>query len=65
VQVTARAHDGGQRLSVSVAMRWGDMDAYGHINLAFVDEATGRLLRLTEGQRDRLAPYVGAGVFAR
>ncbi|GAA4655667.1 acyl-CoA thioesterase [Arthrobacter cryoconiti] len=25
-------HDGGARLTVHVPMRWGDMDAYGHIN---------------------------------
>ncbi|MDQ0260346.1 thioesterase family protein [Sinomonas atrocyanea] len=31
--------------------------------LAFVEEATGRLLRLTEDQRRRLEPYVGAGLF--
>ncbi|GAB2753081.1 acyl-CoA thioesterase [Sinomonas soli] len=31
--------------------------------LAFVEEVTGRLLRLTEDQRRRLEPYVGAGLF--
>lgn len=160
---SAQAHDGARRLRVDVPMRWGDMDAYGHINnvqivrmleeariaafgppggtgaagveplvplfsavpdgtlalvvehrvrylrpldyrnvpaqvdvwvsglkaaaltldyvvhdpvdghecvrattqLAFVDEPTGRLMRLTDDQRARLAPYVGAGLFSR
>jgi hypothetical protein len=30
-----------------------------------VEEATGRLLRLTEDQRRRLEPYVGAGLFRK
>ncbi len=34
-------------------------------SLAFVDERSGRLLRLTEEQRGRLAPYVGKGLFER
>ncbi|MEA5454089.1 thioesterase family protein [Sinomonas sp. JGH33] len=157
------AADGGYRLRVRVPMRWGDMDAYGHINnvqivrmleeariaafgppggtgasgidpevplfsdvphgtlalvvehrvryvkpldyrnvpaevdvwvsglkaaaltldyiihdpvdghecvrattaLAFVDEASGRLLRLTPEQRERLSPFVGKGLFER
>jgi acyl-CoA thioester hydrolase len=33
--------------------------------LAFVNEASGGLLRLTEIQRERLAPYVGKGIFER
>ncbi|GAB3270183.1 thioesterase family protein [Sinomonas notoginsengisoli] len=33
--------------------------------LAFVDESSGRLMRLTEEQRTRLAPYVGPGLFSR
>ena len=158
----ATTHDGGERLRVTVPMRWGDMDAYGHINnveiirmleeariaafgppggtgaagveplvplfsavpdgtlalvvehrvrylrpldyrnvpaevdvwvsglkaaaltldyvvrdpvdghecvrattqLAFVEESSGRLMRLTPDQRERLAPYVGTGIFA-
>ena len=31
--------------------------------LAFVDEASGRLMRLTEDQRARLGPYVGSSLF--
>jgi acyl-CoA thioester hydrolase len=33
--------------------------------LAFVDERSGRLVRLTDEQRSRLAPYVGPGLFSR
>ncbi|MDP9885312.1 acyl-CoA thioester hydrolase [Sinomonas atrocyanea] len=32
--------------------------------IAFVEESTGRLMRLTDDQRRRLEPYVGAGLFA-
>jgi acyl-CoA thioester hydrolase len=32
--------------------------------IAFVEESTGRLMRLTDDQRRRLQPYVGAGLFA-
>ncbi|WP_408021468.1 acyl-CoA thioesterase [Sinomonas humi] len=33
--------------------------------VAFVEESSGRLLRLTDEQRGRLAPYVGKGLFER
>ncbi len=32
MKVQQEKYDGGQRLALQVPMRWGDMDAYGHIN---------------------------------
>ncbi|WP_287930445.1 acyl-CoA thioesterase [Arthrobacter sp.] len=49
-------HDGGLRLTVNVPMRWGDMDAYGHINNVEV-------LRIMEEARiHAFGPPAGTGL---
>jgi acyl-CoA thioester hydrolase len=49
-------HDGGTRLTVNVPMRWGDMDAYGHINNV-------ELLRILEEARiHAFGPPAGTGL---
>lgn len=48
-------HDGGRRLTLRVSMRWGDMDAYGHINNV-------QVLRILEEARvHAFGPPAGTG----
>jgi acyl-CoA thioester hydrolase len=49
-------HDGGTRLTVHVPMRWGDMDAYGHINNVEV------LRILEEARVHAFGPPAGTGL---
>lgn len=49
-------HDGGTRLSLQVPMRWGDMDAYGHINNVEV------LRILEEARVHAFGPPAGTGM---
>lgn len=49
-------HDGAARLTVHVPMRWGDMDAYGHINNVEV------LRILEEARVHAFGPPAGTGM---
>lgn len=50
------AHDGAGRLTLRVPMRWGDMDAYGHINNV-------EILRILEEARvHAFGPPAGTGL---
>ncbi|MCQ9165245.1 MULTISPECIES: thioesterase family protein [unclassified Arthrobacter] len=53
---TDSRHDGGMRLTVNVPMRWGDMDAYGHINNVEV------LRILEEARIHAFGPPAGTGL---
>lgn len=51
-----QTYDGGTRLTVHVPMRWGDMDAYGHINNVEV------LRILEEARVHAFGPPAGTGL---
>ena len=54
--VRVENYDGGQRLALQVPMRWGDMDAYGHINNVEV------LRILEEARVHAFGPPAGTGL---
>lgn len=56
MSVQQEEYDGGWRLALAVPMRWGDMDAYGHINNVEV------LRILEEARVHAFGPPAGTGL---